>query len=144
MASKQKALFSTTIEVMKHRKAPPTLALHPEFRIKPLYWWFPLHSLLKFKLVPSGYVLRSRMSEEKIRYGNVKRIIKLFFFIIKPLFWLPTQLGFESLYANTHENSLLLFLSAYISMEKLFPHRLHHLCYTLLLFCLGPNSHPCH
>lgn len=38
MASKQKALFSTTIEVMKHRKAPPTLALHPEFRIKPLYW----------------------------------------------------------------------------------------------------------
>lgn len=88
------------------------------------------------------------LEEQNVRGENTvwkrKKDHKIVFFIIKPLFWLPTQLGFESLYANTHENSLLLFLSAYISMEKLFPHRLHHLCYTILLFCLGPHSHPCH
>lgn len=88
--------------------------------------------LLKFKLVPSGYIMNnSRMPKEKVQKHTKHH--KILCFTIKPC--IPSQLWqgpLQHCTQCTYENSLSFFFSADISVEELFLHRLQH-CNTVLL-----------
>lgn len=133
------------MEVMKHRKAPRALVFNPEFRHQNKAIILMVSSSFPSKTQFGTFWLYLEQQQdtkgESIVWKHTKHH-KIFFFHHQTLCSYP--IGHWNTVHKLPMKTLLFFFSAYISMGKLFLHRLHDLYYTILLFCLGPHSHPCH
>lgn len=103
-----------------------------DIRIKPLYTDGFLPILLKFKLVPSGYIMNnSRTPKGKVQKHTKHH--KILFFTIKPC--VPTQLATATLYTKYPWKLFIVLFCVYLH-EKAFPSQTAALalhCITVLL-----------
>lgn len=101
MTLKQKASFSTTMEVMKHRKALTALVLNPEFRHQNKAIILMVSSSFPSKIQIGTlwlYLEQQQDAKGESKVWKHTKHHKMIFFIIKPC--VPIQLDFETLYAN--------------------------------------------
>lgn len=77
---KSKRFVFNNLRNREAEKPPATSALNPKLRLKQLHRWFLSHSLLKFKLFPSGCILEQQdaRGQKKVQ-KHIKHLPNFFF-----------------------------------------------------------------
>lgn len=140
MTLKQMPSFSTAVEILDMDLEQLWMCIQNlDIRIKPLYWWVsPKSSKIQ---TGTFWLYHEQQQGAKGESTETYKASLNFIFHNQTLCSYPT--GHFNIIHNVPKKTLS-FFSAYISMEKLFLHRLQHFHYTVLLFCLGLHRHLCH